>query len=353
MPQLTSIAKLAISFVLLTACSDAPDPVAAIGSDPGSLSSSALSPDAGAFGIGDLVRAPSSSACTAPEYRQFDFWVGKWDVLTPGGAPAGTNSITRKLGGCLIEESWTSAAGNRGRSLNFYDAATDSWYQTWVDQNGLNLRLNGGFVTGAMMLGGPRGAALDRVSWSVIAPSVVRQFWEQSTDGGTTYTTVFDGHYHARSQITPAQEVPGSSCTAAGYRDLDFWIGEWDVRAEHGPVIGQSTVRADLSGCLIEEQLDGVHGYRMRSFVSFGRGAARWFRTSIDTDGRRVQASGPRVANAVSVSGVRSRPGANDPLVRIVIRPGATASEVRQTWEVSRDGGTTWKLEMELVYTRR
>jgi len=37
------------------------------------------------FGIGQGGRA---NACRAPEYRQFDCWVGNWDIQTPTGAAA-------------------------------------------------------------------------------------------------------------------------------------------------------------------------------------------------------------------------------------------------------------------------
>ena len=32
--------------------------------------------------------------CAAAEHRQFDFWIGEWDVTNPAGAVAGKNRIT-------------------------------------------------------------------------------------------------------------------------------------------------------------------------------------------------------------------------------------------------------------------
>ncbi|MFI5183972.1 MAG: hypothetical protein ACHQNV_06220, partial [Vicinamibacteria bacterium] len=44
--------------------------------------------------------APSPDAreppCSASEYRQFDFWLGDWDVYENGKA-AGTNRVTREF----------------------------------------------------------------------------------------------------------------------------------------------------------------------------------------------------------------------------------------------------------------
>jgi hypothetical protein len=37
--------------------------------------------------------SPTPRPCSAPEHRQFDFWLGEWQVTGPSGKVAGTNSI--------------------------------------------------------------------------------------------------------------------------------------------------------------------------------------------------------------------------------------------------------------------
>lgn len=44
-------------------------------------------------------------------HRQFDFWVGSWNVMTPQGQQAGTNVIQPILNGCALVENWTSGGG--------------------------------------------------------------------------------------------------------------------------------------------------------------------------------------------------------------------------------------------------
>lgn len=45
-------------------------------------------------------------------------------------------------------------------------------------------------------LPGRAGApTLQRITWSVEPGGSVRQLWESSTDGGTTWTVAFDGRY--------------------------------------------------------------------------------------------------------------------------------------------------------------
>ena len=53
---------------------------------------------------------PAPKPCSSPEYRQFDFWLGDWDV-TEAGKPAGTNRITAILGGCAVREEWKGVSG--------------------------------------------------------------------------------------------------------------------------------------------------------------------------------------------------------------------------------------------------
>src|ERR1051326_7600902 len=83
--------------------------------------------------------------CTAPEHRQFDFWVGEWEVTDSGGTTAiGANSVTREESGCLIHEHWRGGKGGTGQSFNFYDRQGRHWEQVWVASAGTVLHLTGG-----------------------------------------------------------------------------------------------------------------------------------------------------------------------------------------------------------------
>jgi hypothetical protein len=42
-----------------------------------------------------VLRLRSFRPAWPRKYRQFDFWVGDWDVLDPAGNVVGTNKITR------------------------------------------------------------------------------------------------------------------------------------------------------------------------------------------------------------------------------------------------------------------
>ena len=134
-------------------------------------------------------------ACTDAAHRQFDFWIGDWDVFTPDGKAAGRNQIASIAGGCGIEEQWIGAGGGSGRSLNAYDAAERRWRQFWVGGDGTVLQLAGSFAGNVMTLEN----AGNRIRFTRNGDGTVRQVWDQSSDGGKTWKTVFDGKYVRRA----------------------------------------------------------------------------------------------------------------------------------------------------------
>ncbi len=145
---------------------------------------------------------PAAPACSAPEHRQFDFWVGDWDV-TMGGKPAGESQVEKILRGCAIFENWTGAGGGEGKSFNIYDATRKRWQQTWVDASGGLIEFYGELRDGNMCYTtgsptrGPDGVRRQTLGRMTYFPQggQVRQLWEQSTDGGKTWTVAFDGLY--------------------------------------------------------------------------------------------------------------------------------------------------------------
>lgn len=143
---------------------------------------------------------PQPPCKSRPENRQFDFWVGEWDVKNPQGQLAGTNSVQLILGDCVLLENWTGTRGANGKSFNVYNTVTRKWQQTWVDNGGNILELFGDYKDNQMRLTGetlaPNGTkTLNRLTFTKISADHVRQLWEQSTDGGKTWTVAFDGAY--------------------------------------------------------------------------------------------------------------------------------------------------------------
>src|SRR5215212_8679319 len=96
----------------------------------------------GGWASAQALPAPAKP-CQSAEHRQFDFWVGHWDVFGPAGKKVGENQIELIADGCALLEQWTGNGGVTGKSLNIYDAVDRRWHQTWVDNGGTLLILAG------------------------------------------------------------------------------------------------------------------------------------------------------------------------------------------------------------------
>ncbi len=161
----------------------------------------ALMWNSGAFAEEAQEGSPASlPGCESQEYRQFDFWIGTWTV-TEGGQPAGQNTIEADLRRCALFESWRSADGRRGRSISFYDRDRGGWHQTWIDDRGGALELDGSLAGGSMLLEGERpdvktgNTIRHRITWTPAGDGSVRQHWQTKKTGQSTWQTVFDGLY--------------------------------------------------------------------------------------------------------------------------------------------------------------
>lgn len=134
-----------------------------------------------------------------PEYRQFDFWVGDWNVVGTNGQQLGTNKVMLLEGGCVVAENWTSASGGTGKSFNFYNPITRKWHQSYMDDSGANWMMDGEYKDGVLKYEGaiysPGSKVLVHMSFFNLGPDKVRQTAETSADNGKTWTPVWDSMY--------------------------------------------------------------------------------------------------------------------------------------------------------------
>ncbi|MCY7297152.1 hypothetical protein [Alteromonas sp. a30] len=182
-----------------------------------------LNPRLSLLGL-SLLSSFSALACNDTRFSDFDFWVGEWEVRYANGEVAGTNTISPSLNGCALEEHYVAANGYEGKSLNTFDQSTQQWHQTWVDNTGLVLQLDGNLSENKMALWG-KGLdqsgklIMHRIVWEKLAvapqgqrPSLT-QTWQVSQDQGLSWQTLFEGLYfkaHAaenQDDKTPQQPV--------------------------------------------------------------------------------------------------------------------------------------------------
>lgn len=144
-----------------------------------------------------------------PKSREFDFWIGEWDVYQTGTSSpkVGHSLIQSASGGCMILENWTSLQGAySGKSINYVDPAAKSWEQDWIGSDGTPIRFyNGSYKDGIMQFTfdaiQPDGNKHPgRLSFYNQGKDQVRQLSEHSADEGKTWLTNYDFTYIRRGK---------------------------------------------------------------------------------------------------------------------------------------------------------
>jgi Tetratricopeptide repeat len=136
-------------------------------------------------------------------FRQFDFWVGEWDVTSPNGTLVGRSKIEPITSGCALLEHWNGVNGGTGKSLSAYNGRTKKWQQFWVNASGEIHEYSGSLVGNEMRIEGPgtfRNGRQDmkRMTLTKLDDGRVRQKGEVSQDGGKTFAPQYDFIYTRR-----------------------------------------------------------------------------------------------------------------------------------------------------------
>ncbi|HUF34585.1 MAG TPA: hypothetical protein VMN37_01485, partial [Gemmatimonadales bacterium] len=148
--------------------------------------------------------------------------------------------------------------------------------------------------------------------------------------------------------------VPSAPCDGAPYRRLDFWVGEWTVTAG-GRSAGTNRIVKILGGCAIEEHWLAADGRPGRSLFYYVPGADEWRQVWVTTNpaapgGVKEKREIARGSETVFQGEVTLADGRRY-LDRTVLaaQPDGT---VRQRIEISTDGGASWRVTFDGVYTR-
>jgi hypothetical protein len=147
---------------------------------------------------GPRAASAKTTTCAAPNYREFDFWVGDWDVFDVDklAIKVARAHVEPILNGCVLREIYEGTDGHQGQSFSIFDASRQIWHQSWVTNNGQLLVIEGGMQAGAMILSGadrtPDGKErLVRGLWKPVSEGI-RESATRSTDGGLTWKPWFD-----------------------------------------------------------------------------------------------------------------------------------------------------------------
>jgi hypothetical protein len=174
---------------------------------------------------------------------------------------------------------------------------------------------------------------------------------------GPLLVSILIGSTAATAQ-SPGQSQPAPApCSTPEFRQMDFWVGTWDVRWETGGGVtagsGTNVITREYGGCVVQEQFDGgpgTGGLIGHSVSIYDAQAKRWRQTWVDNQGGYFAlAGGPEGETFVLVS---HRFADQVPQARMVFEE-IEPNSLTWRWQRSTDGGATWTDSWVIFYQRR
>jgi hypothetical protein len=148
-----------------------------------------------------------------------------------------------------------------------------------------------------------------------------------------------------------AQGNTPAPCTSPEFHQFDFWIGRWTVADSTGKQIGSSEVMSVAGGCGLLENWQAVNGGSGKSLNMYERSPGHWTQTWVGSGGAILRLSGGLRNESMVLED--DRVTARGPLKDRITWAPLPDGRVRQTWDVSTDGGATWQKTFDGYYTRR
>lgn len=324
-------------------------------------------------------------AWTQSEFRQFDFWVGEWDVnlrtLQSDGSWEDSKSarakIYRILDGRAILELWDEKKPGdaiRGYSLRFFDPDKEKWqlFLNWPGENrsGTSM-LSGTFRHGrgefySTQKGTDGTQTINRYTFSDISADSLR--WDDgfSIDGGRSWRSnwIMEFSRTAERATWPARGeaahtfYTGERCDRDEFREFERLEGQF--RGEARLLDDSGTERTSVAQLVGYRVLDGCAIITFLEFVSGGRVhkifSMKTYNTYIDQFEELSLDNQPDGRVRLLYGGEQ------DGTIQLSTRSGVQPA-VRHTWEFPGEGkvmqiieqgagGAAWRRQGSLELTR-
>lgn len=256
------------------------------------------------------IRAPDERAYSAfseDKHRQFDFWIGEWDVnlrmiqadLSFKDAIKARANIYSILNGKAILELWDSVP-IKGYSLRYYDPTAEQWvlWLNWPSPNtSRTTSLSGEFRHGRgefrNQFTTPDGQTItQRYSFNDITPFSLRWDDLNSNDGGKTWRKNWRMEF-TRTAIDPSWPGKdgefltyntGTRCSSDEFRPYESLVGHWRgmINGNNATLISGRVV----DGCAVVAflDIDDEDTSKRFLFLTYNTFVGRWEFDFLDDD---------------------------------------------------------------------
>lgn len=152
--------------------------------------------------------------------------------------------------------------------------------------------------------------------------------------------------------------APPNPCTAPQQRQLDFWVGDWDLTwpgqnaGETGH--GTNSIKRILDDCIVQENFSALDASKLHgtSVSIFDMSTGHWKQTWVDNQGSYLDFVGDFKDGQMILQREVTRKDGARTLQRMVFK-NITPAEFDWSWEASADGGKTWQVNWPIHYKRR
>lgn len=156
-------------------------------------------------------------------------------------------------------------------------------------------------------------------------------------------------------KLLAASQLAAEPCKNAQanpqYRQLDFWVGEWDVYSGTQKV-GESSVQLILKDCVVFENWRGLQGGDGKSLNKYNNVTKQWEQFWVSDSGTTNYFKGSLVDGSLRYT-FETPTASGGTLIRHLTFTPMAEGKVRQLSERSVDDGKTWATEYDFVYVKK
>ncbi len=150
------------------------------------------------------------------------------------------------------------------------------------------------------------------------------------------------------------QQQPAYGCDSPESKQLDFWVGEWDLTylAQGNTVRSRNRVTKILDGCVILEEFSGPPGSPLvgRSHSTFDRPSKQWKQTWVDNTATYLDFTGAVIDGRMTFSREVQRDGRR--FKQRMVFDKVASDALKWLWQRSDDDGKAWTTLWEIDYRR-